>query len=131
MPAVSTCGRRSTAVVGALALAAAIAACGGGGARERPTADSVAPPGASRSTPAGATVDMADLRFEPRRLTVERGRTVTFRNVGKVTHNAKGRTFFSRVVEPGGSYRHTFDRPGTFDYVCTFHPGMEGILTVK
>jgi plastocyanin len=74
---------------------------------------------------------MADLRFEPRELTVARGTTVTFRNVGKVTHNAKGKTFFSRVVEAGGSYRHRFDQAGTFEYLCTFHPGMEGTLTVR
>ena len=36
----------------------------------------------------------------PAALTVERGQTVTFVNRGKVTHNAKGKDFFSRVVEP-------------------------------
>ena len=56
---------------------------------------------------------MVDLKFEPAALTVERGQTVTFVNRGKVTHNAKGKDFFSRVVEPGGSYRHTVDRAGT------------------
>jgi len=80
---------------------------------------------------AGATIEMVDLRFVPAALTVERGQTVTFVNRGKVTHNAKGKSFFSRVVEPGGSYRHTFDRAGTFAYVCTLHPGMEGTVTVR
>jgi plastocyanin len=74
---------------------------------------------------------MVDLRFEPRALSVKRGETVTFRNRGKVTHNAKGRGFFSRVVEPGAAYRHKFERAGTYDYVCTFHPGMDGTLTVE
>jgi plastocyanin len=94
-------------------------ACGGGG-EQAPAA----------AAPAAA-VEMADLRFEPRDLTVKRGTTVTFRNVGKVTHNVKGKSFFSRVVEPGASYRHRFDEAGAFDYVCTFHPGMEGTLTVE
>ena len=85
----------------------------------------------SASKPGGTTVDMVDLAFEPRALTIKRGQRVTFRNRGKVTHNAKGKTFFSRVVEPGGSYRHTFNRAGTFEYLCTFHPGMEGKLTVR
>jgi plastocyanin len=85
----------------------------------------------SASKPGGTTVDMVDLAFEPRALTIKRGQRVTFRNRGKVTHNAKGKTFFSRVVEPGGSYRHTFKRAGTFEYLCTFHPGMEGKLTVR
>ena len=118
-------GRRSIAVVVALlASGAATTACGtdddGGGS-------SVA---RAPARPA-AVIDMADLRFSPRSLTVARGDTVTFRNVGAVTHNAKGATFFSRVVEPGGTYRHTFSKRGRFPFVCTFHPGMEGVLRVR
>lgn len=126
MPATFKRGRRPVAAIGALlALSATVAACGGAGEGEdRPAAS----PRAERSA---TTIDMADIRFDPPRLTVERGQTVTFRNVGKLTHNAKGETFFSRVVEPGGSYRQTFDEAGTFDFVCTFHPGMEGTLTVR
>ena len=90
---------------------------------------SSAAPSAAKA--AGTTIDMVDLAFEPRALTIKRGQAVTFHNRGKVTHNARGKSFFSRVVEPGGSYRHTFKRTGTFEYVCTFHPGMEGTLTVK
>ncbi len=118
-------GRRWTAVIGALTASLAMAACGGGGGEQQSPA---APP---ESKPAGTTIDMVDLAFEPRALTIERGQTVTFENRGKVTHNAKGEDFFSRVVEPGGSYRHTFEKAGTFEYVCTFHPGMEGTLTVR
>ena len=113
---------RRTALVALAAASAAAAGCGGddgGGRGERP---------AAASSP---VVEMADLRFDPPALAVRRGETVTFRNVGKVTHNAKGRGFFSRVVQPGGSYRHRFDAAGSFDYVCTFHPGMEGTITVR
>ena len=123
--AAATRGRRRSAVVAALlASSAALAACGpGGGEADRLAA----------SPPAGrtATINMADMRFAPRRLTVRSGDTVTFRNVGRVTHNAKGKTFFSRVVEPEQSYRHTFRTSGTFPFVCTFHPGMNGALTVR
>lgn len=124
--AVSRHGRRSAAVIATLTLSVAVAACGGGG-DEQP--NPVAVPAASAS--GATTIDMVDLAFRPRALTVERGQTVTFRNVGKVTHNAKGDGFFSRVVEPGDSYRHTFTRTGSFPYVCTFHPGMNGTVTVK
>jgi plastocyanin len=124
--AVTKHGRRSTAAIGALSVSLAMAACGGGddGGTQGP-----ATPSAPKA--AGTTVDMVDLAFKPRALTIGRGQTVTFRNRGKVTHNAKGKDFFSSVVEPGGSYRHTFRRAGTFEYVCTFHPGMEGTLTVR
>lgn len=120
----NTHGRRSTAAIATLAVSVAVSACGGGGG------DGATPAAAAPAT-AGTTIDMVDLKFEPAALTVERGQTVTFVNRGKVTHNAKGEDFFSRVVEPGGTYRHTFDRAGTFAYVCTFHPGMEGTVTVR
>ena len=29
-----------------------------------------------------------------------------------------------------GSYEWTFDRSGTFDYVCTIHPTMDATVTV-
>ena len=120
--AVTRHGRRSTAAMAALTVSLAMAACGGGGGAEK----SPAVPKA-----AGTTIDMVDLAFTPRALTIRRAGTVTFHNRGKVTHNARGKGFFSRVVEPGGSYRHTFRTAGTFKYVCTFHPGMEGTLTVR
>jgi plastocyanin len=123
--AVKKNGRRSTAVIAGLATSLAVAACGGGGGEQQ----SPAAPSASKA--AGTTIDMVDLAFKPRAPTIERGQTVTFRNRGKVTHNAKGKGFFSRVVEPGGSYRHTFKTAGTYRYLCTFHPGMEGRLTVR
>ncbi len=125
-PAVSKHGRRSAAAIATLGVSVALAACGGGG-EAQPNA--AAPPAPSEA--AATTIDMVDLEFEPASLTVERGQTVTFVNRGKVTHNAKGKDFFSRVVEPGGSYSHTFNRSGTFTYVCTFHPGMDGTVTVK
>jgi plastocyanin len=116
--------RRSAAAIATLAVSVAVSACGGGGGEG-------ATPAAAAPATAGTTIDMVDLRFEPAALTVERGQTVTFVNRGKVTHNAKGKDFFSRVVEPGGSYRHTFERAGTHAYVCTFHPGMDGTVTVR
>ena len=107
---------RTPAAITALGLGLTMAACGGGGGE--------------KDSPA-ASIAMADLEFQPKRITVRRGQTVRFVNRGKVTHNAKGKDFFSRVVEPGGSYSHRFSSAGSFDYVCTFHPGMEGTITVK
>jgi len=120
MRAAATTRGRPAAAIGALTLSLAMAACGGSGEEQQ-----------SSAPPPNAEIAMVDLRFEPRALTVKRGETVTFRNRGKVTHNAKGMGFFSRVVEPGAAYRHKFDRAGTYDYVCTFHPGMDGTLTVE
>lgn len=125
-------GRSPLAITGALLVCGAlVVGCGGGGDEKSPASKPAKAPSAGSGKRPAATIDMADLRFEPAKQTVKRGTTVTFRNVGKVTHNAKGKGFFSRSVDPGGSYRHTFRKSGEFDYVCTFHPGMVGTLTVR
>jgi plastocyanin len=34
-------------------------------------------------------------------------------------------------VSPGGSFQTTFDSEGTFNYICTLHPGsMQATITV-
>jgi plastocyanin len=72
-------------------------------------------------------------RFQPSTVSVKVGETVTWRNEDGVIHNVTSR-------EPGGprsptipyqgTYTFTPQRAGTFPYVCTIHPGMEGTLTV-
>ncbi|MFZ0327304.1 MAG: plastocyanin/azurin family copper-binding protein [Nitrososphaeraceae archaeon] len=39
--------------------------------------------------------------------------------------------FNSGLFKPGQSWIHTFSRPGTYNYFCTIHPWMEGIIQVK
>jgi plastocyanin len=126
-PVASTRSRRLAAVIGALSVSLTMAACGGGGGDEESPPANSSPDAASGTK----TINMVDLEFEPKELTVPKGTTVTFVNKGEVTHNAKGKDFFSRVVEPGDSYEHKFTKAGSFDYVCTFHPGMVGTLTVE
>ena len=75
---------------------------------------------------------MLDLRFAPADVTVAPRERVTFFNAGRVTHNAKGAGFFTRVVEPGSAKTvRAPRRAGRHLYVCTFHPGMEAFLTVR
>jgi plastocyanin len=117
-------GRRTAAIGALLAVGATMAACGSEGGGQKPAAP-------ESSALAKRVIDMKDLRYSPRTLMIERGETVSFRNVDTVTHNAKGKDFFSRVIEPGASYRHTYRSAGRIEFVCTFHPGMEGTLTVR
>ena len=34
-------------------------------------------------------------------------------------------------ISGGGEFKHSFDKAGSFKYVCTVHPGMEGTVVVK
>jgi plastocyanin len=106
------------AVVGILALA--LAACG--------TGEAAAPDAAANSD--GPTVVIEDLAFEPATLTVEAGDTVTWVwNDGAVKHDVSGTDLHSEVMSEG-TFRHRFDEPGTYDYVCTLHPNMTGTIEV-
>jgi plastocyanin len=88
---------------------------------------------ASSAAPAGddgRTVVIEDLAFEPGTLTVEAGDTVTWVwNDGAIEHDVSGDGFESEVLSEG-TFRHRFDEPGTYDYVCTLHPNMTGTIEV-
>jgi plastocyanin len=82
----------------------------------------------------GTQVVMEGIKFNPASVTISAGDTVTWTNEDSVGHDVTGDRFKSG--DPGGmqngdTFEHTFDKAGTFDYVCTVHPGMEGAVKVK
>jgi plastocyanin len=82
----------------------------------------------------GAQVSMEGIAFNPGEITVKVGDTVTWTNNDSVGHDVTGDDFSSGDaggLSSGETFEHTFDEAGTFDYVCTVHPGMEGTVTVE
>lgn len=79
------------------------------------------------------TVEMSDYEFFPAKLTVNVGTEITWLNRDGVVHNAVAGddAFDSGTLNGGDSWSVVLDQPGTYSYVCTFHPGMEGTLTVR
>lgn len=112
--------RRSLLAV--VLLAAALAACGGDAAG--------ADPEAAAAVAGDATVELRDTQFQPGDVTVEAGSTVAWVwDDGSTPHDVVGDDFRSEV-RTDGTFTHTFAEPGTYPYVCTLHPGMEGTVTV-
>lgn len=130
-----------------LALALVVAACGNSASdegegdaqnTEQPSESGSAGGGggAEKESKAsgGAQVTMKDIKFDPAGVTVKKGDTVTWTNEDTVGHDVTGDGFKSGPsggLGNGDTYKHTFDKAGKFDYVCTVHPGMEGSVTVK
>jgi plastocyanin len=87
------------------------------------------------STGVGDTVVAAvqDFLFEPRRLEIAVGTTITWSNNGQVVHTVSGENgeFDSGPIEPGGRRSITFSRPGSFPFRCTPHPFMRGVIVVR
>jgi plastocyanin len=76
------------------------------------------------------TVVVSDMSFSSDTLTVEAGTTVTWVFEDVMPHNVVGDDFASEIMETG-SFTHTFTDPGTYPYVCTLHPTMEGRVVVE
>ena len=71
--------------------------------------------------------------FEPKAITVKAGQTVTWTNDDGVPHNAvakDGEGPRSELFGKGRSYAWKATTPGTIEYVCTVHPGMDGTIEV-
>ena len=89
---------------------------------------------AESSKPKTHTVYIENMRFDPEELTVEAGDTIIWVNKDLVPHtatSAKAGVFDSDLIESGKSWQYTVEGKGYVDYICTFHPGMKGVLNIK
>jgi len=80
----------------------------------------------------GTTVTIAKFMFGPDTLTVPAGATVTWTNEDGDPHTvvAKDGSFRSGALTKGGTYQHTFDKAGTYQYLCSIHPFMVATVVV-
>lgn len=83
------------------------------------------------------TVRIDDFLYEETVLTVSKGTKVTWVNNGQVSHNittAAGSEIAgvnSELLRSGGTFSHTFNQTGTFEYFCSPHPTqMRGVVVV-
>lgn len=125
---------RRTTVIGVLALMLLLVGCG-----QKPS-------GPSSATPASevVTVELRNMQFQPKTLTVMAGATVTFVNRDPGLHNVvqinakrvgkEEPGFSSPRLEKNQRWSVTFENPGTYPIVCTVGAhhtaGMVATITV-
>jgi amicyanin len=88
---------------------------------------------ASRARAAGkADVNIDNFAFAPEALTVSTGTTVTWTNRDDIPHSIveNNGLFHSQAFDTDGSYSYTFNKAGTYDYICGLHPHMKGKIVV-
>lgn len=73
--------------------------------------------------------------FTPTVVQVEAGSTITwqFKEVDEEGQPVPHNVVFDDVASPvqaTGTFSHTFAQPGSYRYVCTLHPFMEGMVIV-
>lgn len=111
----------------ALALGLFLAACGSGDDGSTASNDTTTPKAAGAE---GPKVELKDLKFTPEKVTAKTGETVTWVWKENVLHNVHGDGFKSDNLSDG-TFEHTFDKAGSYDYECTLHSGMTGTVEVS
>ncbi len=116
-----------------------------GGRRRSPPSTSMTPP-----TPVAPTVPAADsapmpsrtglvintvirgMRFPRDRIEIPVGTTITWENKDPLPHTvtANSGAFDSGIIPPGAKWSFTFTTVGTYDFFCTPHPFMTGVVVV-
>jgi plastocyanin len=110
--------RSAGVVCASLAALVLLASCGGSG------------PAATGVT---HTVTMDGTGFVPRELTVNVGDKIVWKNQDPFPHTATSKEagFDSKEIDEGESWSYTAEKAGDFNYVCTLHENMTGVLHVK
>ena len=77
-------------------------------------------------------VDIAKFLFAKKEITVAPGTTVVWTNRDETPHTvaAADKSFSSKGLDTNDTFEHTFAKEGDFDYICTVHPFMTGVVHV-
>lgn len=104
---------------------------------EPPAGSPGLPSGSTPGTPSTALptneVVIEGFAFKPATLNIPAGTTVTWHNNNSVTHTvtAQDNSFDSGGLSSDGTFTHTFEQKGTFEYYCKLHPSMTGKVIVE
>ena len=89
---------------------------------------------AAAATPA-PTVDLniAKFAFAPKEITVAPGTKIIWTNRDETPHTvtSNDKSFASKGLDTDDKFEHTFASEGDFNYICTVHPFMTGVVHVR
>ena len=108
-------------VILVIAQAPTVGASGGGGC------------GSEISEGAGTDVAISGYCFEPTVLYAAPGDEITWTNQDPIRHDVLGSAAAwgsFGALRRAATASHSFQRPGVYPYVCTWHPGMSGAIVV-
>lgn len=91
---------------------------------------------ASVQTTKTIKVGISDFAFSPATITIHSGDTITWTNNDSAVHNAASTAsaptaFQTKDLNQGETDSVTFTKPGTYAYICSYHPGMKGKVIVN
>src|SRR5260221_3582946 len=79
------------------------------------------------------TIVLRNFHFSPMSLTVPAGTTVLWKNLDEEPHTVVSDSglFRSGGLDRNDGFAFTFDKPGTYKFVCSIHPTMTGTIVVE
>ena len=85
------------------------------------------------SDAAEAQIRIQDFRFDPPTLEVVAGATVTWVNLDEEVHavTSPQGLFTSPGLDGEERFSYRFEKPGTYEYRCSLHPQMQGVVVVR
>jgi len=121
---------RSTTLAGPVILALAVALVAGGCG----SGDTKNNQGAQVTAPGEAPVRIVSFQFTPQTVTVKAGTKVTWTNDDTAIHSLKDTsplaTPVSQDLGKAATFSITYERPGSYSYICGIHQYMTGTVTV-
>ena len=88
---------------------------------------------AKPSKPATVNVAIKGMKYTPASVTIKAGDSVVWTNADQRDHTvvAGDGSFSSGNIGPGATFTFAFTKPGKFEYSCSLHPRMKGIVIVQ
>jgi plastocyanin len=82
---------------------------------------------------AAMEVKIDNFTFNPERITVKAGTTVTWINGDDIPHTvvATTKAFKSKTLDTDDKFSFTFTTAGSYEYFCSLHPHMKASIMVE
>jgi plastocyanin len=78
-------------------------------------------------------LNIAKFAFTPKEITIAPGTKITWTNRDETPHTvtSNDKSFASKGLDTDDKFEHTFVSEGDFNYICTVHPFMTGVVHVR
>jgi plastocyanin len=78
-------------------------------------------------------INIAKFAYGPKEITVTPGTKIVWTNHDETPHTvtSKDKSFASKGLDTDDKFEHTFTNEGDFNYICTVHPYMTGVVHVR
>ena len=87
------------------------------------------------AAPSAPPVDLniSKFAFAPKDITIKPGTKIVWINHDETPHTVAStdKSFTSKGLDTDDKFEHTFTSEGDFNYICTLHPFMTGVVHVR